>query len=148
MDNEFMKRGYLLPDGCKDLMDAWYLKGKKHSSTKPSKPAEMMEEYYAEIEKNLAAQPPIKEEISISRQMSVSQLEQILITEKSFSEPKNVGPEASFQTGFISFKLYAPLVFRDLIKMGLCKKVTDTLDFETVSKVLGKYGVTCKLADP
>ena len=55
--------------------------------------------------------------------------------------------EPSSQVGFFSFKPYAPLVFRDLRKMGLGKKVTDMIDFETVSKILGKYGVTCKLAD-
>ena len=35
MENEFMKRGYLLPDGCKDLADALKLKQKHSSSAKP-----------------------------------------------------------------------------------------------------------------
>jgi hypothetical protein len=26
MENEFMKRGYLLPEGCKDLIDVWKFK--------------------------------------------------------------------------------------------------------------------------
>jgi hypothetical protein len=147
MENEFMKRGYLLPEGCKDLADVLKLREPQHSSAEPSIPTGMMEQYYTEVEKSLAALPPIKEEITIPEQISVWQLWQMLITEKSFSGPMNVGAEASSQSGFISFKPYAPLVFRDLRKMGLCKNGNDMLDFETVSKVLGKYGVTCKLAD-
>jgi hypothetical protein len=33
MENEFMKRGFLLPEGCKDLSDAWKYKGQKYSFT-------------------------------------------------------------------------------------------------------------------
>lgn len=146
MENEFMKRGYLLPEGCKDLMDVWMPKKPKHSSMVQSTLTGMMEKHLAEIEKIWTTLPPIKEEIMIPRQISLSQLAQIL-AEKSFeSEPKNVGPEASCQVGMFRFKPYAPLVFRDLMKMG--KKATDELDFETVSKILGKYGVSCKLVAP
>jgi hypothetical protein len=170
MENEFMKRGYLLPDGCKDLMDVLKPKEQQPLLLHPSAveklkkwaeaeafkalklvaqdPAKFVQAYCAKIEKELAAQPPIKEEITIPKQISVSHLEQILVTQKSFSPSKNVGTEASGQTGIIGYKPYAPLVFRDLMEMGLCKKVTDLLDFDTVSKILGKYGVTCKLADP
>ena len=77
----------------------------------------------------------------IPGQISVSQLWQLL-TEKS-SKFAKVG---ACQVGFVSYKPYAPLVLRDLMKIGL--KRTDMLDFDTVSKILGKYGVTCKLDDP
>ena len=144
MENEFMKRGYLLPDGCKDLIDVLKPKGPKHSFGASKTTAGMMEQYYAEIEDILAALPPNKEEITIPNQISVSQLWKILTERESF---KSENPGTT-EVGFISFKPYAPLVFRDLRVMGLCKKGTDMLDFETVSKVLAKYGVTCKLAGP
>jgi hypothetical protein len=167
MENEFMKRGYLLPDGCKDLMDVLKPKEAKPVIFNPSAfetlkdwaeaeaikglkslakdPTAFMEAYYAGIEKMLAAQPPIKEEIIIPKQMSVHQLGQLL-TEKSYKSG-NLEKEGC-EVGMISYKPYAPLVFRDLVKMGFVKNSDDIVDFETVSKVLAKYGVTCKLADP
>jgi hypothetical protein len=69
------------------------------------------------------------------------------IPSTAFIVSENVGTKIRYGGGFIRYKPYAPLVFRDLREMGLCKKVDEMLDFETVSKVLGKYGVTCKLAD-
>jgi hypothetical protein len=143
MENEFMKRDYLLPDGCKDLMDVLKLKEQKHSSESWQTTAEFMQNYYAEIEDILAALPPNKEEIIIPKQMSLHQLGQLL-TEKSYKSG-NLEKEGC-EVGMISYKPYAPLVFRDLKKMGLCKNANDMLDFETISKVLAKYGVTCKLA--
>jgi hypothetical protein len=124
MENEFMKRGYLLPEGCKDLIDVLMPKGPKHSSESWQTTTEFMQKYYAEMEDILAALPSNKEEIVIPAQILVVELGQML-----------------------SYKPYTLLVFRDLTKMGF-SKITDILDFETVSKVLGKYGVTCKLADP
>jgi hypothetical protein len=144
MENEFMKRGYLLPYGCKDLIDVLKPKGPKHSPEASKITAAMMEKHYAEIEDILAALPPNKEEFMIPAQISALQLGNML-TEESFDMAKKSGEEPSW-TGMISYKPYAPLVFRDLRKMGF-SKATDLLDFETVSKVLAKYGVTCKLAD-
>ena len=71
MENEFLKRGYLLPDGCKDLIDVLKLKEQKHSSESWLTTTEFMQKYYAEIEEKLATQPPIKEEIVIDRKSVV-----------------------------------------------------------------------------
>jgi len=36
MENEYMRRGYLLPKGCKDLIDVLYLKGQARPVMKPT----------------------------------------------------------------------------------------------------------------
>jgi hypothetical protein len=149
MENEFMKRGYLLPDGCKDLMDVLKPKEPKHSSTKPATAPGysilpgMMEKYYAETAKEIAAMPRLKKEYTIPRQVSVSQLMQLL-TKESFNASENL---EMTEVEWTSLNSHALMILFDLAKTGLCKRKTDILDFETVSKVLAKYGVTCKLAE-
>jgi hypothetical protein len=38
MENEFMRRGYLLPDGCKDLIDALHINVQQQPTLTPFKP--------------------------------------------------------------------------------------------------------------
>ena len=69
MENEYMKRGYLLPEGCKDLIDVWKVKGTPNPSTpKSSSPA---------------ALPPVIGEMTVPAGMTVSELAASL-TQKPF----------------------------------------------------------------
>ncbi len=60
MENEFMKRGYLLPKGCKDLTDV--LKLKRRCVAHPSRPTHRRD------------LPPTGGEIQVEPQMTVSAL--------------------------------------------------------------------------
>jgi hypothetical protein len=71
MEHDFMKRGYLLPEGCKDLIDTLKLKlhhEPKHPSPQHSAPLSL---------------PPIIGEIVIPEQTSVLDLAKLL-TQKPF----------------------------------------------------------------
>jgi Translation initiation factor IF-2, N-terminal region len=118
MENDFMKRGYLLPEGCKDLIDV--LKLKPHlppggwfdlSELKPQllKPPQSF------------PLPPITGEIIIPEGTSVLQLAALL--------------------GRKPFRIVA-----DLMDIGVFANVNQLLDFETISKVARKYGYTVRKA--
>jgi translation initiation factor IF-2 len=64
MENDFMKRGYLLPDGCKDLMDALKLKAKRTSKYKEAVPSVLP--------------PATLVELEVSEELSVAQLAGLL----------------------------------------------------------------------
>ena len=59
MDNEYMKRGYLLPEGCKDLIDV-----PKYRTLPPPTPPEPL--------------PPVIGEIEVPELMTVRQLAHVL----------------------------------------------------------------------
>ncbi len=97
-----MKRGYLLPKGCKDLFDAMKLKAGSALQFPP--PASTASDVM---------------ELEIPERLSVGQLAGLL-------------GEAPAQIVF------------DLIKLGIYVKFDEELDFETISKVLRKYGFNAK----
>ena len=59
MEDDFMKRGYLLPEGCKDLIDVLKLKSKGPAPPKPRAPQQL---------------PPIIGEITVPAWMTVTEL--------------------------------------------------------------------------
>jgi hypothetical protein len=67
MENEYMKRGFLLPAGCKDLIDVWKFKPQPRSG-RPTIPI-------------LALPPPITGVITIPAQMTVIELAAALAQE-------------------------------------------------------------------
>jgi hypothetical protein len=69
MENEFMKRGYLLPDGCKDLGDVVKLKQRRVSD--PTELALL-------APKNSPPLPPINKQVIVPPQTTVKQLAGLL----------------------------------------------------------------------
>ena len=107
MENEYMKRGYLLPEGCKDLIDVWKVKGTPKPSTPKSSSA--------------AALPPVIGDLVVPAGMTVSELAASL-TQKPFQ------------------------IIADLMELGIFANLKDELGFETISKVVRKYGFIAKRA--
>jgi len=107
MENEYMKRGYLLPEGCKDLIDVL-------ESKAPSKPV-------APKSSPLVPLPPITGEMTVPAHMTVAELAAAL-AQKPFR------------------------IIADLMEIGVFAQVKQQLDFETISRVLRKYGFTAKRA--
>jgi hypothetical protein len=66
MENEFMSRGYLLPEGCKDLIDVLKL---NLSEQQPLWQSAVVP---------LAPLPPLKGELAVKERMTVSELAEVL----------------------------------------------------------------------
>ena len=125
MENEFMKRGYLLPKGCKDLNDVLKLKQVeallpyvhhmpassgalshtkfKHTSFKPWKLAPPL--------------PPVTGEIIIPPHTTVNKLAALL-----GHKPHEI--------------------IGDLMQLGMFATADFLLDFKTISQIARKYGLT------
>ncbi len=124
MENEFMKRGYLLPDGCKDLIDVLTRKRSQYSSSSlPGGYAQLPIGHVALIKPKPEAipLPQVKGEISIPAQTTVSQLA-ALVGQKPL------------------------LIIADLMQMGIFAGVCQVLGFEAISRVARKYGFIARKA--
>jgi hypothetical protein len=135
MENDFMQRGYLLPPGCKDLIDALNLQpgsrpqpGQKPEYFLSKLPTEQsgpttgnkpLKAWFAGPPKPAPPLPPIKGELIISAPMTVLQLAEML-----------------------GQKPY--LVVADLMKLGLFASVTQVLPFETISRIARRYGFAAR----
>lgn len=106
MENEFMKRGFLLPEGCKDLIDVWTLKGGSWQVL-PSWPP--------------PTAPLVLGELIVGETTTVYELATLL----------NLKP----------FKIVA-----DLLEIGVFASADDLVDFDTLSRVVRKYGYVAKKA--
>lgn len=104
-----MKRGYLLSEGCKDLIDVWKSKGQTPVQPKPAAPA------------TPATLPPITGEMMVPALMTVAELGAAL-TRKPYQ------------------------IVADLMELGIFVSVKHQLDFETISKLLRKYGHVARKA--
>ena len=100
-----MKRGYLLPEGCKDLIDAFKPKVQNRPPPQPSP----------------QTPPPIVGEMIIPEWMTVNELAAAL-------------------------KQKPVRIVADLLEVGVFATVKHQLDFDTISKVVRKYGFTAKRA--
>src|SRR4051794_13627693 len=110
MENEFMKRGYLLPEGCKDLSDVVNLKVKQ----------EKLSQFVAlttmtKMAMQSASLPPVSKQVFISPQTTVRKLADLL----------EVQP---FE------------ILSDLRKLGIFAVTESTLDFEAISDVARMHG--------
>jgi hypothetical protein len=129
MENEFMKRGYLLPEGCKDLMDALKLKGPQYLSAR-SLPLILPEKAikvwgakafkWAKAFKAAIPNVPIKGVLTIPREISVVQLAAML--------------------GQKPFQIIA-----DMMMLGVF--LDKELDFKTASRIAQKHGFIVKRAE-
>ena len=125
-EHDYMSRGYLLPEGCKDLIDVLKLKDQRVHYQLPKLPTQFahLPKAHGTMIKPLkepAPLPPVKGEISIPAQTTVSQLAALL-------SQKPV------------------LIIADLIQMGVFASVWQLLGFETISRIARKYGFIAKKA--
>jgi hypothetical protein len=104
MDNEYMKRGYLLPEGCKDLIDALRPKVEPRAVAPADRSSDL---------------PPITRELAVPDEMNIIEL-------AAAAERK------PFQ------------IIADLMEFGIYANVKAQLDFETISRVLRKYGILAR----
>jgi len=126
MEHDYMQRGYLLPEGCKDLNDVLKRKQKRAHYLLPKLPNQ-----FAQLPKGCgllirprkqpAPLPPVEGEIIIPDQTTVSQLA-ALLSQKPF------------------------LIVADLMQMGVFANVWQLLGFETISRIARKYGFVVKKA--
>ena len=121
-----MQRGYLLPEGCKDLNDVLKRKQKRAHYLLPKLPnqfAQLPKGYGTMIKarKQLAPLPPVKGEIIIPDQTTVLHLA-LLLSQKPL------------------------LIVADLMQMGVLASIWKVLGFETISRVARKYGFIAKKA--
>jgi hypothetical protein len=119
MEHDFMKRGYLLPEGCKDLMDVLKLKPKQE----PEHPLpQHIVTPAAWLPMNSpAALPLVVGEILVPAQVSVAQLAELL--------------------GQKPFQIMA-----DMMWLGIFASVKQPLSFEIISRVARMYGYVAKQA--
>jgi hypothetical protein len=116
MENEYMKRGYLLPPGCKDLSDVLKLKHKHVQSGFFKAPA-WISEVSMGFEKVPEPLPPVTGQIFITPGTSVMKLA-ALLGQKPF------------------------VIVADLMKLGMFATIDFLLDFKTISKVARMHGFT------
>jgi hypothetical protein len=124
---DYSKRDYLLPKGCKDLIDVINLEqGIRATGQLPipwhlvTQDAEILrDELEAELKHASAHPPPVTGEILVSEQTSVAELARLL-----YQKP--------FQ------------IMADLMKFGVFATVDQSLTFEIVRKVARKYGYEAK----
>jgi translation initiation factor IF-2 len=128
MENDYMKRGYLLPKGCKDLYDVLKLKEKQQhleQSPIPKLPNLFAQATtgHAQILKpsKPVPLPPVKGEIMVPAETTVRQLA-ALLGQKPY------------------------LIIADLMQIGVFASVEALLGFETISMIARKYGFIAKKA--
>ena len=121
MEHNYMSRGYLLPEGCKDLVDVLNLQRKQLPKPYflPKLPGKFPNLQAKPIKWKKPPAPPLPREITIPSQISVSELASLL--------------------GQKPFKIIA-----DLMELGVFVNVMHQLNFDTASQIAAKYGFTLK----
>jgi hypothetical protein len=130
---DYSKRDYLLPEGCKDLIDVikleeqkrvlpvWLFKGETFAGN-----IETLLANYAKTKGNAAilgefpgVPPPITGDLIVAGPMTVGKL------------AEHLGQKASS-------------IIADLLQLGVFAKANQVVSFEAVSKVARKYGYAAK----
>jgi hypothetical protein len=120
MENEFMRRGYLLPKGCKDLNDVLKLKQNEAAALLPylpHMPSGASTEPALKPWKLSSPLPPTTGEIVVPPHTTVEKLA-ALLGQKPFQ------------------------IVDDLMQMGMFATAELLLDFDTISRIARKYGLT------
>jgi len=120
MEHDYMKRGYLLPEGCKDLGDVL-----KRKQERPQDLLQKLPQQFAQLPKGhgtmLKPLPPIKGELVLPPQTSVAQLA-ALLNQKPFR------------------------IVADLMEIGVFANANQVMGFGAISRVARKYGLIAKKA--
>jgi len=117
MENEFMKRGYLLPEGCKDLSDVAKLKQKPTPEVRLQEVLQKaaLSESATKFWQKYAELPPMTKQVFISPPISVRKLA-ALLDQKPFQ------------------------IIADFMQLGIWVRIDSLVDFKAVSAVVRKYG--------
>jgi hypothetical protein len=120
MEHDFMSRGYLLPKGCKDLIDAMRLKSTfLPQGLEPSFDISKLEPQFfifdPKHQSKTPVLPPIVGELVVPNPTTVSQLASLL-------------GQKPFQ------------IIGDVMELGVFASINQALDFKTISSVARKYG--------
>jgi len=116
MNFEHFERGYLLPMGCKDLIDVINLQDKDDIIHLLAKPQTQILKIWSGA---LNLVPPVKGELVISERVSVEQLAELL--------------------GQKPFKIIA-----DAMQLGIFATVKQSLPFGTIQRIARNYGYIAK----
>jgi hypothetical protein len=124
MENEFMKRGYLLPDGCKDLGDVLKVKGQKPLPWRSVKPSPEMLKKWDALKTFLASatKVPVQGVLMISKRTSITQLAVML----------NLKPLQ---------------IVEELSKLGFSLSPNNEVSFETAALIVRNHGFLAKRTD-
>ena len=134
MENEYMKRGYLLPPGCKDLADV--LNHKQNPV-----PGAVLHSLPEISEKNWTVYNPVPKKLGVTYDPTLK-----------FWKPPAPLPPLKGQVVILPHttvkKLAALLgqkpfqIIGDLMQLGMFATADFLLDFKTISKVARMYGFT------
>jgi hypothetical protein len=119
MNFEHFERGYLLPMGCKDLIDAINLRPKSDAIDLLA--LSQSKTFLKKVSWAPIQLPPIKGELVVSKRASVEELAELL--------------------GQKPFKIIA-----DAMLLGIFATVKQSLPFGTVQQIARKYGYIAKRA--
>ena len=122
-----MNRGYLLPEGCKDLIDTWAPKGASSFCAMMPLPIIFTPEQW----KTMSIEQFFKSFNSINSKFKgiLTVPAQISVLELASMLNQNMSQ-----------------IFADLMKIGGLAAIKEQLDFVTVSKIAWKYGFIAKRA--
>ena len=117
---EHFERGYLLPKGCKDLIDVIRLQESPETGVFPKLPLLLpIKPQTGGFLKPVAAPPPMKGDLLVRDHATVRELA-VLLGQKPFK------------------------IIADLMELGVFANVNQPLGFEVISQVASKYGYVAK----
>jgi hypothetical protein len=128
-EHDFMQRGYLLPEGCKDLIDVL-----KQPMQPPSRqPARLVDisnlKQLAEFLKLIKFKPQQPQPVLQSPAPLPPIIGEIVITDQT---------PASKLAALLGQKLFQ--IIADVMELGVFATATQPLSFEIISRVARKYG--------
>jgi hypothetical protein len=119
MSFEHFERGYLLPEGCRDLIDLIRLGLKPQSEIVVKLPLLQSKPQTGVFFKPDSPPPPMKGDLLVSGHTTVKELAALL--------------------GQKPFKIIA-----DALELGIFANVDQALGFDSIAHIAGKYGYTAK----
>jgi hypothetical protein len=140
---DYNKRSYLLPPGCKDLIDLLKLEEhKKQLSTQlptlPGLPGLLKGETFIAGTQEILGPWKLKKKKSkepANESLSIPSIREIVVPDEILVR------ELAKIAGQKPFKIIA-----DLMEIGIFANVTQKIGFEAASRVLKKYGILAKKA--
>ena len=138
---DYNKRSYLLPPGCKDLIDLLRLEEQKKGSTiqLPMLPGLKGGEIFIAGTQEILGPWKLKKKKSkepADELLNTPSIREVIIPDQILVR------ELAKIAGQKPFKIIA-----DLMEIGVFPNVTQMIGFEAASRVLKKYGIVAKKAD-
>lgn len=133
--NDPRKRGYLLPPGCKDLLDALHQSTTAVGGLKPARSAATKAGVWIwKYPKGTPGQAPVYPQTPVSK----------AIAETFPAGEVEIPERAPIRLLALILGKKIHQIVADLMELSVFAKVNESVDFETASKVLRKYGYQAK----